>query len=102
MTDSVPDSTRAMRAGPFPPPPEGVLTSEPEQVAPMVVWLCTEAADGVSGNIFHCTGNRVSLMNHPVSHRSIYKDGRWTVEELSAVVPETIGMDLINPAPKQD
>ena len=41
-------------------------------------------------------------MNHPVSHRSIYKDGRWTVEELSAVVPETLGMDLINPAPKQD
>ncbi len=102
MTDSVPDSTRAMRAGLFPPPIEGMLTSDPDQVAPMVVWLCTDAADGVSGNIFHCTGNRVSLMNHPVSHRSIYKDGRWTVEELAAVVPETIGMDLINPAPKQD
>ncbi len=102
MTDSVPDSTRAMRGGPFPPPMEGMLTSEPDQVAPMVVWLCTDAADGVSGNIFHCSGNRVSLMNHPVSHRSIYKDGRWSVEELAAVVPETIGMDLINPAPKQD
>ncbi len=102
MTDSVPESTRAMRAGAFPPPTEGTLTSEPDQVAPMVVWLCTDAADGVSGNIFHCTGNRVSLMNHPVPHRSIYKDGRWTVDELSAVVPETIGMDLINPAPKQD
>ena len=102
MTDSVPESTRAMRAGAFPPPLEGTLTSEPDQVAPMVVWLCTDAADGVSGNIFHCTGNRVSLMNHPVPHRSIYKDGRWTVDELSAVVPETIGMDLINPAPKQD
>ena len=102
MTDSVPDSTRAMRGGPFPPPMEGMLTSEPDQVAPMVVWLCTDAADGVSGNIFHCSGNRVSLMNHPVSHRSIYKDGRWSVDELAAVVPETIGMDLINPAPKQD
>ncbi|MCY4476224.1 MAG: SDR family oxidoreductase [Chloroflexi bacterium] len=102
MTDSVPESTRAMRAGAFPPPMEGTLTSEPDQVAPMVVWLCTDAAEGVSGNIFHCTGNRVSLMNHPVPHRSIYKDGRWTVDELSAVVPETIGMDLINPAPKQD
>ncbi len=102
MTDSVPESTRAMRAGAFPPPMEGALTSDPEHVAPMVVWLCTDAAAGVSGNIFHCTGNRVSLMNHPVAHRSIHKDGRWTVEELAAVVPETIGMDLINPAPKQD
>ena len=41
-------------------------------------------------------------MNHPVPSRSIYKNGRWTVDELAAVVPETIGMDLINPAPRQD
>ncbi len=102
MTESVPDSTRAMREGPFPPPQDGILTSEPDQVAPMVVWLCTDAADGVSGNIFHCSGNRVSLMNHPVPQRSIYKHGRWTVEELAGVFPETIGMDLINPSPKQD
>ena len=101
MTESVPEAIRSMRAGPFPPPEEGMLTSEPDQVAPMAVWLCTDAAERISGNIFHCTGNRISLMNHPVSHRSIYKDGRWTVGELAAVVPETIGMDLINPAPEQ-
>lgn len=102
MTDSVPENVRAMRAGMFPPPPEHMLTDMPEYVAPMVVWLCTDAAEGVSGNIFHCVGNRVSIMNHPVPHRSIYKEGRWTIDELMAVVPETIGMDLINPAPKQD
>ena len=102
MTDSVPEAVRSMRAGPFPPPAAGILTDDPDYVAPMVVWLCTSAADGVSGNIFHCTGNRVSLMNHPVASRSIYTNGRWTVDQLAAVVPETIGMDLINPAPKQD
>ena len=102
MTESVPDAIRSMRAGPFPPPAEGTLTNEPDYVAPMVVWLCTDAASGVSGNIFHCSGNRVSLMNHPVPSRSIYKNGVWTVDELAAVVPETIGMDLINPAPPQD
>jgi hypothetical protein len=41
-------------------------------------------------------------MSHPLPHRSIHKDGRWTVEELAAVFPETIGMDLINPAPPQE
>ena len=102
MTESVPDAIRSMRAGPFPPPLAGTITDDPDYVAPMVVWLCTEAAAGVSGNIFHCSGNRVSLMNHPVPSRSIYKHGRWTVDELAAVVPETIGMDLINPAPRQD
>ncbi len=102
MTDSVPDSTRAMRDGPFPPPPDGNLTDSPDYVAPTAVWLCTDAADGVSGNIFHCVGNRVSLMNHPVPYRSIYKEGRWNIDELMAIIPETIGMELINPAPKQD
>lgn len=102
MTESVPDAIRSMRAGPFPPPVEGTITDDPDYVAPMVVWLCTGAAAGVSGNIFHCSGNRVSLMNHPVPSRSIYKNGTWTVDELAAVVPETIGMDLINPAPPQD
>ena len=79
MTESVPDAIRSMRAGPFPPPVAGTITDDPDYVAPMVVWLCTDAAAGVSGNVFHCSGNRVSLMNHPVPSRSIYKNGRWTV-----------------------
>lgn len=102
MTESVPEAVRNMRAGPFPAPIAGMLTDDPNYVAPMVVWLCTPAASGVSGNVFHCSGNRVSLMNHPVPMRSIYTHGRWTVDELAAVVPETIGLDLINPAPRQD
>jgi multifunctional beta-oxidation protein len=102
MTDSVPDSTRARRAGEFPPAPEGTLTSDPDDVAPMISWLASDEAAGVTGMIFHTVGNRVSVMNHPEPHRSIHKDGRWTLEELAGIIPETIGMDLINPAPPQD
>jgi multifunctional beta-oxidation protein len=102
MTESVPDTTRAMRAGSFPPPPEGTLTSDPDDVAPMVTWLASDEAAGVTGMIFHTVGNRVSVMSHPLPSRSIHKDGRWTVEELAAIIPETIGMDLVNPAPPED
>jgi NAD(P)-dependent dehydrogenase (short-subunit alcohol dehydrogenase family) len=102
MTDSVPDSTRARRAGEFPPPPEGTLTSDPDDVAPMIAWLASDEAAGVTGMIFHTVGNRVSVMSHPEPQRSIHKDGRWTVEELAAIIPETIGMDLMNPAPPQE
>ena len=102
MTDSVPDSTRDRRKGEFLPPPEGTITNEPDQVAPMIAWLASDQASEVSGRIFHCVGNRVSLMNSPEQGRSIYKDGRWTVEELAGVFPETIGLDLVNPAPPQD
>ena len=102
MTDSIPDSTKDMRKGEFLPAPEGTLTTEPEQVAPMIVWLASDQAADVTGRIFHTVGNRVSLMNSPQQGRSIHKAGRWTVEELAGVFPETIGMDLVNPAPPQD
>jgi NAD(P)-dependent dehydrogenase (short-subunit alcohol dehydrogenase family) len=102
MTDSIPDSTKDMRKGEFLPPPEGTLTTEPEQVAPMIAWLASDQAEDVTGRIFHTVGNRVSLMNSPEQGRSIHKAGRWTVEELAGVFPETIGMDLVNPAPPQD
>ncbi len=102
MTASVPDSTMARRAGSFPPPPDGVITREPDDVAPMVVWLASDAASDVTGQIVHCAGNMVSLMNHPEPIRSIHKEGRWTVEELSAVFPDTIGYEMTNPAPPEE
>ena len=102
MTDSIPDSTRNMRKGEFLPPPEGTLTTEPEQVAPMIAWLSSDQASEVTGKIFHTVGNRVSLMNSPEHGRSIHKAGRWTVEEIAGIFPETIGLDLVNPAPPQD
>ncbi len=102
MTDSIPDSTKDMRKGAFLSPPAGTLTTEPEQVAPMIAWLASDQAADVTGRIFHCVGNRISLMNSPEQGRSIHKAGRWTIEELAGVFPETIGMDLVNPAPPQD
>ncbi|GEM_PF-1940 len=102
MTASVPQTTRSMRVGAFPPPPEGVLRTDPDDVAPMVAWLASDDSAGVTGQVFHCVGNRVSLMSHPEVVRSIHKDGRWTLEELAAVFPETLGMELVNPAPPQE
>lgn len=102
MTESIPDSTRDMRKGSFLPAPEGSLSAEPEQVAPMISWLASDRAAKVTGKMFHVVGNRVSLMNSPEEGRSIHKEGRWTVEELAGVFPETIGMDLVNPAPPQE
>jgi NAD(P)-dependent dehydrogenase (short-subunit alcohol dehydrogenase family) len=106
MTQSVPDTTRQLqqkklRGISSPAPPVGVLSNEPEDVAPMVVWLASDAADRVTGRIFYCSGNIVSEVGHPVPVRTIYKDGRWTPEELAGAISTTTDIDLVNPAPRQ-
>ena len=38
-------------------------------------------------------------MKNPTEYRSISKNTKWFPEEIAGIFPETIGMDLINPAP---
>jgi hypothetical protein len=44
-------------------------------------------------------GGIVSLVNDPAPVRTITKGDRWTPEEIAALFPSTLGMDLMNPAP---
>tara|TARA_B100000579_G_scaffold258455_1_gene212875 strand:+ start:16591 stop:18387 length:1797 start_codon:yes stop_codon:yes gene_type:complete len=102
MTESIPDSTRAMRAGEFKSAEEDHFLYDPDDVAPVVGWLCTDSASHINGEVVHAVGNRVSLFNKYEVLRSVRKSGRWTVEELANAIPETLGRDLINPAPPQE
>ena len=82
---------------PAPQPPSGGA----EAVAPVAVWLASDAASDINGQVFYVGGGLVGLMSHPAAGRTITKPGseRWTVEELAAVFPTSLGMDLPNPAP---
>ena len=105
MTATVPDSARQIRAA------SGIqsgatqrtleLRREPEDIAPFVTWLASDEAKDVNGYVFHVTGGEISLMNNPEPARTLQKNGRWTVEEIAAMFPGTLGMDMANPAPPQ-
>ena len=77
------------------------LRAEPDDVAPFAVYLATEAAAGINGQIFMVRGGLISLLNYPAPARTITKTTRWTAEEIARVFPSTLGMDLVNPAPKK-
>ncbi len=77
------------------------LRAEPGDVAPFVVYLATDAAKNINGQIFLVRGGLVALLNDPAPVRTITKNGRWSVEEIAQVFPLTLGMDLVNPAPAQ-
>lgn len=75
----------------------------PEFVAPAVVYLATEEAANINGQVIGCGGGRVALFSDPVEIKGIYRDykkeGPWTVDELIRLVPGTLLVGYVNPAP---
>jgi NAD(P)-dependent dehydrogenase (short-subunit alcohol dehydrogenase family) len=74
---------------------------EADDVAPFAVYLASDAAAGINGQIFVVMGGIISLLNYPAPVRTITKATRWTAEEIAALFPSTLGMELFNPAPVQ-
>jgi NAD(P)-dependent dehydrogenase (short-subunit alcohol dehydrogenase family) len=75
--------------------------ADPEDVAPLVCYLATEQASGVNGRILFASGGNISLYSNPEPIRSLYKIGRWTLDELMTLMPRSITQGLVNPAPAQ-
>jgi NAD(P)-dependent dehydrogenase (short-subunit alcohol dehydrogenase family) len=117
MTATVPDTARQARAragigaagaatAPAPAQtrpevrrPEVPALRDPEYVAPMVVWLCSDNAWNVNGKVFNVSGGVVSLSSEETPLRQIQKAGMWTIDELAAIVPANLMRDFPNPAP---
>jgi NAD(P)-dependent dehydrogenase (short-subunit alcohol dehydrogenase family) len=70
---------------------------DPDNVAPLVVYLASDAAANVNGQVFHSYGYSYTLLEQPRAVRSIKADGRWDPEELARIFPETLGANLKPP-----
>lgn len=76
--------------------------ADPEDNAPIVVYLATDAAANINGSVFQSRGGAIELCYHPLPpQKVIYKEGRWTVDELERIMPRTLASELVNPAPPQ-
>jgi len=74
----------------------------PEHVPPIIVYLATDKAWDINGQVFHCEGGRVGYYCEPVEVKSIFKDlkyGPFTTDELVAMVPKMLMQGYRNPAP---
>jgi len=76
---------------------------DPDDVAPMVVYLASEHAGAVNGQFFLCFGNQVSLVSQPRPVKTLYKpDADWTLDEIDRLASATILEGLANPAPPKE
>jgi len=67
---------------------------DPTNVAPIVVFLASEAAQHVNGQVFGASGYRISLYTHLVPEKVIYSQGPWDLDHLFKVFNSTLGADL--------
>jgi NAD(P)-dependent dehydrogenase (short-subunit alcohol dehydrogenase family) len=64
---------------------------DPENVAPLAVYLSTYATPDVNGYVFGVRGGSIYLYSNPQVERSILKWGNFNMEEMDVLVPKMIG-----------
>lgn len=62
----------------------------PERIAPLVVWLCTDAAKNVTGRTFQVGGDEVGVYREPMVARSAYRPGGWDLDSLDDYFKPTV------------
>ena len=66
----------------------------PEKIAPLVVYLASDRAEGITGQIFGVRNNEVFLFNQPRPIRSIHRSDGWTPEGLDEQLKGAFGPSL--------
>ena len=63
----------------------------PQHIAPLVAWLASETAAGVSNQILHAARGSIGIMQQPAIIKSFQKTkAPWTLAELDRYVPQLI------------
>jgi NAD(P)-dependent dehydrogenase (short-subunit alcohol dehydrogenase family) len=68
-------------------------TGEPEDIAPMVVYLLSDAGREITGQTYTVVGGKVALWSQPREIKEMTTDSRWTPEEIAKRLPDEVGID---------
>jgi NAD(P)-dependent dehydrogenase (short-subunit alcohol dehydrogenase family) len=74
-------------------PMELAENGEPEDVAPMVVYLLSDKAKHVTGQIYTAVGSKIAVWNQPAEVRAMFIKGRWTPQEIAERLDANIGQE---------
>src|SRR6201992_3801190 len=79
MTQSIPASTPEQQAR-----LAKIQAMTPDKNAPMAGFLSSDAAKGVTGQVFRCRMNEMTVCTAPRPIRIVHRDGGWTPETIAA------------------
>jgi NAD(P)-dependent dehydrogenase (short-subunit alcohol dehydrogenase family) len=81
--EPIPDSIR-----------KGMGLGLPQDVAPLIVFLASDAAKDVTGQCIGLGGDKLSLWAHPKEISVAYRDGGWTADAIAEVWSSSVGLHL--------
>jgi len=73
---------------------KGMGMGLPQDVAPLLVFLASDAAKEVTGQCVGLGGDKLSLWSHPQEIRMAYRDGGWTADAIAEVWTSSVGQRL--------
>src|SRR5262249_18757734 len=89
MNDSIPAHTEEANSR-----VERFQQMTPEKIAPLAVYLASDRAEGITGQIFGVRNNEVFLFNQPRPIRSIHRSDGWTPDKLDEQLKGAFGPSL--------
>lgn len=76
-------------------PMELAENGDPEDIAPMAVYLLSDAGRHVTGQVYSVVGNKIAVWSQPQEVRAMYSAERWTPEEIAARLDRQVGVEAL-------
>jgi NAD(P)-dependent dehydrogenase (short-subunit alcohol dehydrogenase family) len=73
---------------------KGMGMGLPSDVAPLLVFLASDAAKDVTGQCIGLGGDKLALWSHPQEIRMAYRDGGWTADAIAEIWSASVGQQL--------
>lgn len=67
---------------------------DPANVAPLVVWLGSEASQHVSGRVFEVEGGKISIADGWRTTKGVDKGAKWKPEEITSAMQELLAKEV--------
>jgi NAD(P)-dependent dehydrogenase (short-subunit alcohol dehydrogenase family) len=86
MIDSIPAETEQEKAR-----VARIREMTPEKIAPLTIYLASDRAEGITGQIFSVRNNEIYLFNQNRPIRTLHRSDGWTPEKLDAQLKGAFG-----------
>ena len=70
---------------------EKLKRMSPDHIAPLVVYLASDQAGNINGQVFGVRAKEIVLYSMPRPVRTIHRDEGWTPQTVAEVIPQAMG-----------